>query len=153
MIKLIKTIILIFFASNAFCQYSKVFGDTMIAVDTRVYRDHGGLVAYNHWEYITLSDTFTLEIINHSAHMPSGAGYMSIAIGKTQTGDTVRVLDCWNTNSKFKIGQIVRVVSKEKPNYNAPPPHTLVYNTISMYYEPSYFDLNVAKTTWAMLQN
>ncbi len=105
------------------------------------------------WEYFTLDDTISGTIIEYNrARMECGVlATAAMTILKTENQDTIRVISLCYTTDKFKAGQNVRVKPFSEPSFGVTLPFTMVWNEKTELYEPTFYDLNVFKTTYGGL--
>ena len=100
------------------------------------------------WQYFKSEDTLTLEVINHlKAEVLCGTvASASITIGKLKK-DTIRVINLCNMED-YKIGDVVKFIPADRPNFSVSLPYSTIYNPTEKELNPSFFDLNVKKTTY-----
>lgn len=104
------------------------------------------------WQYFMLEDTIIVKVIQYFPLLTACGVYFgaSMTIARTNTGDTIRILDLCNM-STYKEGQILKV--GPSPAFDYSGPFTLIENPVTGKMEPSIFDLTVLKTTWGSLPN
>lgn len=105
-----------------------------------------------HWQFTELQDTSEAIVIHHSpTHIPCAfKATASVTIVKIKN-DTIRILDVCNLQ-KYKVGQIIKVVSVSKPYYKVSIPtfFALEDPTFGTYiYRCNEYDDKILKTTWA----
>jgi hypothetical protein len=131
---------------NALCQ------DTLVTLKRSDLGEPHDFSYQKKWKYFELIEITKIEILDHIPSIPCG-GYASssLTIGRTEKGDTIRVIDYCNSKNTYKTGQIIMIAPRKKPERPEPIPFTLVKNPQTNKHEPSTFDLLVIRTTWGTL--
>jgi hypothetical protein len=108
------------------------------------------------WKFFKLRDSINAEVIIHFKcirdKINSISQCASATIVKTQTGDSIRILDLANYNY-YQSGQKIKIIPAKKPSVKTHYPFLFSNDTLTgELSSSSNFDKTILRTTWGKIE-